>query len=102
MLAKRPGSITTDPIQQARGRDSRTVHRRGSSDDEAAAKPMSRRVPGYPPGYTMRASGTERRGNLDREARCGEMKHEKCGCRNVESEQFVSSHLFKRMGLASP
>lgn len=81
MVAKRPGSITTDSIQHARGRDSRTVHRRGSSDDEAAAKPMSRRVPGSPPGSTMRTSGTERRGNSDRGARCGEMKHDKCAWR---------------------
>lgn len=63
--AKRPSAITTDSF---RSREKESAMRgRGSSDDEAAAKPMCRRPPGSPPGYGR--AGTERRGSFDAGAR---------------------------------
>lgn len=64
--ARRPSVSSTDSFRM-RGRDS-ARRGRGSSDDEAAAKPMARRTTGSPTGYGR--AGIGRRGSFDAGTRC--------------------------------
>lgn len=63
--ARRPSLSSVDSFR-TRGRDA-SRRGRGSSDDEAAAKPFARRKTGSP---ESRAAGTERRENSDTGSRC--------------------------------
>lgn len=64
--ARRPSVSSTESFR-VRGRDS-SRRGRGSSDDEAAAKPIARRTTGSPTGYGR--AGIERRGSFDAGTRC--------------------------------